>query len=79
MICTANFIEIDWRNKTQGVWVQDFPYLGEGERDDETEFGRDLRDYLVALNGFENECGRGQGKEGGRGGGEGGQEGGRKE
>jgi hypothetical protein len=47
MICTANFIEIDWRNKTQGVWVQDFPYLEEGERDDETEFGRDLRDYLT--------------------------------
>jgi len=73
MICTANFIEVDWRNKTQGVWVQDFPYLEEGEKDDETEFGRELREYLMVLNTFENdECGGGRGKEGGR-------EGGRKE
>ncbi|DAZ93126.1 TPA: LOW QUALITY PROTEIN: hypothetical protein N0F65_009702, partial [Lagenidium giganteum] len=24
VICTANFIPIDWNNKTQGVWYQDF-------------------------------------------------------
>jgi len=63
MVCTANFIEVDWRNKTQGVWVQDFPCLEEGERDDESEFGKELRDYLLALNGFENEGGEGQGED----------------
>jgi hypothetical protein len=78
MICTSNFIEVDWRNKTQGIWVQDFPKLREEDKADDSLFGRDLREYLQALNGFENECGS-RGGEGGREGGrKGGREGGKR-
>ncbi|GLD93740.1 hypothetical protein PINS_up002345 [Pythium insidiosum] len=36
-IFTANFIPIDWNNKTQGVWFQDFELATIGEDDEEDE------------------------------------------
>ncbi|KAJ0408287.1 hypothetical protein ATCC90586_008237 [Pythium insidiosum] len=60
-IFTANFIPIDWNNKTQGVWFQDFELATIGEDDDDddqgdarctssvVDFKRDLVDYLSTL------------------------------
>lgn len=39
----------DFRNKTEGIFVQDFPAIPDGEPDDKSEFGRDLRDYFQHL------------------------------
>ena len=33
----------------QGVWVQDFPKIPDGQPDDRSEFGNDLRDYIREL------------------------------
>ncbi|TMW64207.1 hypothetical protein Poli38472_012829 [Pythium oligandrum] len=60
-IFTANFIAIDWHNKTQGVWFQDFELkaLGEDDASEEkkqhqkqaavADFERDLIEYLSTL------------------------------
>ena len=45
------------RNKTEGVWCQDFPFLEDGQPDDDSEFGRDLRAYFTKLNGFFHDTG----------------------
>lgn len=62
-IFTANFIPIDWNNKTQGVWYQDFELKTLGDDDDEDDgetnaanankpvldFEADLVSYLSCL------------------------------
>ena len=40
---------IDFNNKTQGIFVQDFPAIADGKPDDRSEFGQDLRDYFQQL------------------------------
>jgi tyrosyl-DNA phosphodiesterase 1 len=60
VICTANFIAIDWNNKTQGVWTQDFPLAQAAASPSSSspahpssssvvDFERDLIDYLSTL------------------------------
>jgi hypothetical protein len=31
MITTANYIAVDWENKTQAIWCQDFPLKSESD------------------------------------------------
>ncbi|KAK6917354.1 Tyrosyl-DNA phosphodiesterase I [Dillenia turbinata] len=50
IIHTANLIYVDWNNKSQGLWMQDFPW-----KKDQSDHGKgcgfetDLVDYLSAL------------------------------
>ncbi|CAM6084772.1 unnamed protein product [Calypogeia fissa] len=49
IVHTANLIQVDWNNKTQGLWMQDFPFkdpLGQMSRSD---FEDDFVEYLGAL------------------------------
>ncbi|MFS8007735.1 putative phosphodiesterase I [Helianthus anomalus] len=43
IVHTANLIYVDWNNKSQGLWMQDFPW--------KSGFESDLIDYLSALKG----------------------------
>lgn len=47
VITTANFIRTDWEDKTQGVWVMDFPC--KMEYSILNDFERDLIEYVKAL------------------------------
>ncbi len=54
VICTANFIPIDWNSKTQGVWSQDFALKKSSSEatsrlNSVVDFERDLVDYLSTL------------------------------
>ncbi|XP_024537541.1 tyrosyl-DNA phosphodiesterase 1 [Selaginella moellendorffii] len=46
VVHTANLINIDWNNKNQGLWMQDFPFKSKTGASD---FENDLVDYLTAL------------------------------
>lgn len=46
---TANLINIDWNNKSQGLWMQDFPWKDQNEASKGCPFESDLIDYLQAL------------------------------
>lgn len=46
---------MDWENKTEGVFVQDFPFLPQGRPEDPSDFGQDLRNYLAALDSWAND------------------------
>ena len=47
VITTANFISIDWQNKSQAVWNQDFPLKSTCDYDGDRSSG-DFEDSLVA-------------------------------
>ncbi|KAJ0621583.1 putative phosphodiesterase I [Helianthus annuus] len=48
IIHTANLIYVDGNNKSQGLWMQDFPWK-HGSSDKGGGFESDLIDYLSAL------------------------------
>ncbi|XP_076922636.1 tyrosyl-DNA phosphodiesterase 1-like [Bidens hawaiensis] len=48
IVHTANLIYVDWNNKSQGLWMQDFPWKTDGS-DKGSGFESDLTDYLGAL------------------------------
>ncbi|EPS64521.1 hypothetical protein M569_10259, partial [Genlisea aurea] len=49
VIHTANMIYADWNNKTQGLWMQDFPWKKKDHNGGCCEFENDLVDYLRTL------------------------------
>lgn len=49
IIHTANLIHVDWNNKTQGLWMQDFPYKNVQSLSESSLFETDLIDYLNTL------------------------------
>eukprot|EP00250_Pteridium_aquilinum_P016998 c23402_g1_i3 orf=440-2491(-) len=49
IVHTANLIYVDWNNKTQGLWMQDFPYKNEMNKGSTSAFEDDLIEYLEAL------------------------------
>ncbi|KAM0036624.1 putative phosphodiesterase I [Helianthus debilis subsp. tardiflorus] len=48
IVHTTNLIYVDWNNKSQGLWMQDFPWKHDGS-DKGSGFKSDLIDYLSAL------------------------------
>ncbi|CAH2072705.1 unnamed protein product [Thlaspi arvense] len=50
VVHTANLIHVDWNNKSQGLWMQDFPWK-DGDKDTPKACGfeGDLIDYLTVL------------------------------
>ena len=48
IVHTANLIFVDWNNKSQGLWMQDFPWEEE-EPGKGCGFENDLVDYLSVL------------------------------
>lgn len=53
-ICTANFIPNDWTQKTQGIYVQDFPKFGMGFVSNQTVAERLVSEFDY-VNDFKNE------------------------
>jgi tyrosyl-DNA phosphodiesterase 1 len=50
IVHTANLIHVDWNNKTQGLWMQDFPWKDTNSlTGDRSPFENDLVDYLATL------------------------------
>ncbi|CAN6452176.1 unnamed protein product [Victoria cruziana] len=49
VIHTANLIYVDWNNKTQGLWMQDFPWKERQDQSNTSPFEEDLVDYLEKL------------------------------
>ncbi|GAV73664.1 Tyr-DNA_phospho domain-containing protein [Cephalotus follicularis] len=49
IIHTANLINVDWNNKSQGLWMQDFPWKDQNKPGKGCAFETDLIDYLSAL------------------------------
>ncbi|KAD3337938.1 hypothetical protein R6Q59_027298 [Mikania micrantha] len=49
IVHTANLIYVDWNNKSQGLWMQDFPWKNQDSSDKGSRFESDLIDYLSAL------------------------------
>lgn len=49
IIHTANLIYVDWNNKSQGLWMQDFPWKIQKELSKGCAFENDLIDYLNEL------------------------------
>ncbi|WCJ20295.1 Tyrosyl-DNA phosphodiesterase 1 [Euphorbia peplus] len=49
IVHTANLIYVDWNNKSQGLWMQDFPWKDETGQTKKCGFENDLIDYLSAL------------------------------
>ncbi|CAH9081531.1 unnamed protein product [Cuscuta epithymum] len=49
VVHTANLIYVDWNNKSQGLWMQDFPWKDQKCPSVECGFERDLIDYLSVL------------------------------
>ncbi|GAB2298826.1 hypothetical protein Dimus_032903 [Dionaea muscipula] len=49
IVHTANLIYVDWSNKSQGLWMQDFPWKDENDSSKVCGFESDLVDYLNAL------------------------------
>ncbi|XP_015574204.1 tyrosyl-DNA phosphodiesterase 1 isoform X1 [Ricinus communis] len=49
IVHTANLIYVDWNNKTQGLWMQDFPWKDEKSQTKGCGFENDLVDYLNTL------------------------------
>ncbi|CAG7879349.1 unnamed protein product [Brassica rapa] len=52
VVHTANLIHVDWSNKSQGLWMQDFPWKSDDDNIDTPKvcgFEDDLVDYLAVL------------------------------
>ncbi|XP_062087520.1 tyrosyl-DNA phosphodiesterase 1 [Humulus lupulus] len=49
IVHTANLIHVDWNNKSQGLWMQDFPWKEQNKPSNGCPFENDLIDYLGAL------------------------------
>ncbi|XVE51161.1 hypothetical protein DITRI_Ditri02bG0017000 [Diplodiscus trichospermus] len=49
IVHTANLIYVDWNNKTQGLWMQDFPWKDQNNSKKGCGFENDLIDYLSTL------------------------------
>ncbi|KAL0709534.1 hypothetical protein Bca4012_016512 [Brassica carinata] len=52
VVHTANLIHVDWNNKSQGLWMQDFPWKDDDDDKDAHKacgFEDDLVDYLTVL------------------------------
>lgn len=49
IVHTANLISVDWNNKSQGLWMQDFPWKDQNNFGKDGGFENDLVDYLSAL------------------------------
>jgi tyrosyl-DNA phosphodiesterase-1 len=49
VVHTANLIYVDWNNKTQGLWMQDFPVKEKKDIGKTSPFEDDLVEYLEAL------------------------------
>ncbi|KAH9325792.1 hypothetical protein KI387_005970, partial [Taxus chinensis] len=49
VVHTANLIYVDWNNKTQGLWMQDFPLKDQKVPRKTSPFEDDLVEYLEAL------------------------------
>ncbi|KAK4485110.1 hypothetical protein RD792_007720 [Penstemon davidsonii] len=49
IVHTANLIYVDWNNKSQGLWMQDFPWKDQNTTSNGCGFETDLIDYLSAL------------------------------
>ncbi|XP_039796383.1 tyrosyl-DNA phosphodiesterase 1-like isoform X2 [Panicum virgatum] len=49
VVHTANMIHVDWNNKSQGLWMQDFPWKDAKDINKKVPFENDLVDYLSAL------------------------------
>lgn len=49
IIHTANLIYVDWNNKSQGLWMQDFPWKDQNSPSKGSRFENDLVEYLSAL------------------------------
>ncbi|GER27220.1 tyrosyl-DNA phosphodiesterase-related [Striga asiatica] len=49
IVHTANLIHVDWNNKSQGLWMQDFPWKDQNSTSSGCGFENDLVEYLSAL------------------------------
>ncbi|XP_010550062.1 PREDICTED: tyrosyl-DNA phosphodiesterase 1 isoform X1 [Tarenaya hassleriana] len=49
IVHTANLIYVDWNNKSQGLWMQDFPWKDKKDLSKGCGFEDDLIDYLSVL------------------------------
>ncbi|XP_031397042.1 tyrosyl-DNA phosphodiesterase 1 isoform X1 [Punica granatum] len=49
IVHTANLIYVDWNNKSQGLWMQDFPWKDQNSPKKGCGFEDDLVDYLTTL------------------------------
>ncbi|XP_077243518.1 tyrosyl-DNA phosphodiesterase-like protein isoform X2 [Tasmannia lanceolata] len=49
VVHTANLIYVDWNNKSQGLWMQDFPWKDQKNLNRGCPFENDLIDYLNVL------------------------------
>ncbi|KAL6840568.1 hypothetical protein ACP4OV_029432 [Aristida adscensionis] len=49
VVHTANLIHVDWNNKSQGLWMQDFPWKDAKDMNKNVPFENELVDYLSAL------------------------------
>ncbi|CAL0332101.1 unnamed protein product [Lupinus luteus] len=49
VVHTANLIHVDWNNKSQGLWMQDFPWKDQNSPTKGSGFENDLVEYLSAL------------------------------
>lgn len=49
IVHTANLIHVDWNNKSQGLWMQDFPWKDQKNPSKGCSFESDLVDYLSTL------------------------------
>ncbi|PAN14246.1 hypothetical protein PAHAL_2G394200 [Panicum hallii] len=49
VVHTANMIHVDWNNKSQGLWMQDFPWKDAKDINKKVPFENDMVDYLSAL------------------------------
>ncbi|KAF6171132.1 hypothetical protein GIB67_012206, partial [Kingdonia uniflora] len=49
VIHTSNLIHVDWNNKSQGLWMQDFPWKDKDDQSKGCGFEIDLIDYLSIL------------------------------
>ncbi|QCD91881.1 tyrosyl-DNA phosphodiesterase 1 isoform X1 [Vigna unguiculata] len=49
IVHTANLIYVDWNNKSQGLWMQDFPWKDQNSPSNGSGFENDLVEYLSML------------------------------
>ncbi|XP_061354447.1 tyrosyl-DNA phosphodiesterase 1 isoform X2 [Gastrolobium bilobum] len=49
IVHTANLIYVDWNNKSQGLWMQDFPWKDQNSLSKGSGFENDLVEYLSML------------------------------
>ncbi|XP_014520570.1 tyrosyl-DNA phosphodiesterase 1 [Vigna radiata var. radiata] len=49
IVHTANLIYVDWNNKSQGLWMQDFPWKDQNSPSNGSGFENDLVEYLSIL------------------------------